>query len=759
MEYDFAVIGSGFGGSVAALRLAEKGYRVAVLEKGRDVTPEDMDAASRSIRSLFWMPALGMNGFFTQDFYRHVNIVGGVGVGGGSLVYAAVLLRPKKDFYRDRSWSELGVDWNKELRPYYKTAEKMLGVTENPSLDVMDRFLKKTAARMGAGKSFGATRNGIYFGRPEVLSEDPYFRGKGPSRMGCHLCGECLTGCRHGSKNSLDKNYLYLAKKLGATVLPRRLVTDIVPGEDGTYTIRSKDPLKFFGKHPDITAKKVVIAAGVLGTLKLLFRCRDVTGSLPYISRRLGTVVRTNSEAIVCALSPDRELDLSRGTTISSDFYPDDHTHITQNRFPRGYGFMKWYSGPLVDENRPLARSLKTAAKIITGPVTMFKLWFARDWHKRVTVLTVMQNLDNRITITYRRNPLTLFLFRKLKTKRVRGMEAPTNLPVANRAARELAEVMGGVPINVIMESLLNQSTTAHILGGCHMGKSAEEGVIDTNHELFGHPGVYVVDGSSISANVGVNPSLTITALSERAMNLVPEKIKSGSFLTNTFPGKRGFTMKKAVKTAALITAALIILTGGMTGINILQKGGPYKGQTVQEILGLPADKATPKDIHKLSKPEVMQLFYAADAPKYEEMDGEYRADLVHVGIQAVPSALYTNNFFGEGKWAGKAFSPSEKTGYNIFQPDEKNPDTKVRSRKMKTFMGQSDIDGKESFRLEYAPFNSGLLHTMKDEIRKINDSLYLGMGHFILGGGSVNPAPFLLYGKPEPWVGADSKE
>ena len=302
MDFDFAIIGSGFGGSASAFRLAEKGYKVVVLEKGKWVTPSDMEEASKSLNKLMWNPALCMKGFFTYDFFRHVAIVGGVGVGGGSIVYAATTLRPKEAFYKDPSWSKLGIDSEKELKPHYDTASKMLGVTTNPSLDVMDDYLKETAKRMGAGDTFGPTETGIYFGSPEKVADDPYFDGKGPSRTGCYLCGECLTGCKHGSKNSLDKNYLYLAQKYGATILPYREVTNIIPQHDGTYVLKVKDTSGMLRKAPDVKANKVIVAAGVLGTLKLLFKCKNVTKTLPNISNQLGVVVRTNSESIVGVL-------------------------------------------------------------------------------------------------------------------------------------------------------------------------------------------------------------------------------------------------------------------------------------------------------------------------------------------------------------------------------------------------------------------------------------------------------------------------
>lgn len=521
MDYDVAVIGSGFGGSVSALRLSEKGYRVAVLEQGNRITPEDIEEGDRDVRRLNWLPGLGCAGYFSQDFFRHVTLVRGIGVGGGSLVYAAVLLRPPDAFYNDPAWSQLGIDWESELAPHYDTAETMLGVTVNPNNDIQDDYLRQTAERMDAGHTFGPTPNGIYFGDPEVMAPDPYFNGAGPHRAGCFLCGRCLTGCPHGSKNSLDKNYLHLAERLGAAILPFRKVIRIHPLHGGGYRLDLKHPIKAFRKYPPIRAKMVVIAAGVLGTLELLFHCRDAAMTLPALSRRLGAVVRTNSEAIVGVLSPETAADLTRGTAISSHFYPDAHTHITQNRFPQGYTFMKYFTGPLVDDPRPAIRSLKTLAAMLARPPSMAQNWRAKDWHKRITILTVMQHVDNRIMFTY--GPKASFLFRRgLVSRPVPGQSAPTYLPVANRAARVLAAVTGGRPLNILTESIGNTATTAHILGGCHMGDSPGAGVIDTRHQVFGYPGLYVVDGSAVSANIGANPSLTITALAERAMSLIP---------------------------------------------------------------------------------------------------------------------------------------------------------------------------------------------------------------------------------------------
>lgn len=763
MNFDFIIIGSGFGGSVSALRLSEKGYSVAVIEQGKIVTPADMEEASKNTKRLFRIPSLKLDGFFSQTLFKHLGIVGGVGVGGGSLVYASVLLEPKNKFYADPSWSDLGVDWQEELSPHYKTASRMLGKTPNPNQDKMDDFLRQTAVKMNAEETFGPTPMGIYFGTPEVLEEDPFFNGKGPSRTGCHLCGECITGCIHGAKNSLDKNYLYLAQKQGAIVLPERKVINIVPQKNGGFQIIMTHPLKNFKRYEPLTAGKVILSAGVLGTLELLFRCRDITKTLPLISKEMGKVVRTNSESIVGALSQDPMLDLSRGTTISSEFYPDEHTHITQNRFPVGYTFMKWYFGPLVNHDNPVLRAFITIGKILCSPSILFKNWFAKNWHKRTTILTVMQNFDNQISLIYGRSCIFLFLKRRLKSKRVKGKEAPSNLPVANIAATFLAKVKNGIPLNVMMESIGNLSFTAHILGGCNMGSRIENGVIDSRHEIFGYKGLYVIDGASISANVGVNPSLTIAAMAERAVHLIPEKKDvPQDFFIHGIDVKKESVVMILMKKILLVFLIFIGLNLALTSINIIQKGGGYDGRTMEQILGIPIEKASKGDVENLSKSEIMQLFYAAHAPEFSTMNGEYKASTLPVGIMAPFADYFTHHFFGPGYWEGKAFFPQNKDrgwGYNLFTVKKGNPRTFLaRERKMDTWVGQSEIDDKDSFHLVYKDYNGGFVHSMHDEVRKINDTLFICMGYMAIGGGSINPAPFILHGKPSAWVGPDTK-
>ena len=520
MDFDAIIIGSGFGGSVSALRLSEKGYRVAVVEMGRRLTRMDIQHANQSPRHLFWMPAIGMKGFFTQRFFQHVNIVGGVGVGGGSLVYAAVLLQPKPAFYRDPAWASLGHDWESELRPHYQTAARMLGRVTCPTFGVQDEFLKKTAQTMGVEQSYGPVPLGIFFGKEN--SPDPFFNGSGPVRNGCIECGACLAGCAAGAKNTLDKNYLYLAENLGAKILPERKVTIIRP-LDGGYTVEMVDSLT--GKAlPALSCSRLILAAGVLGTLEILFRSREC-GSLARLSPMLGKRVRTNSEAITGVLSHDPAVDMSHGPAISSDFHANEYTHITQNRLPASYWFMKLYSGPLVDGSRPFARAIKTLLQFLIHPIkSTASLRVFKDWHKRITLISTMQNLDNQMAFCWGRGIFSGFL-PGLQSQTDSGKSSPTYIAEANTAARTYASLSAGIPHNALLESLLNMSVTAHILGGCPIGADAEHGVIDTRHEVFGYPGLFVMDASAIPANVGVNPSLTITALAERALTYFQAKV------------------------------------------------------------------------------------------------------------------------------------------------------------------------------------------------------------------------------------------
>jgi cholesterol oxidase len=527
-DFDVIVIGSGFGGSVSALRLAEKGWRVAVVEQGRRLDDAAIAEAGTDPRALAWAPALGLKGFFAQDVFQHVAIVRGIGVGGGSLVYAAVLLEPNDRFYRDPAWAGLALDWKAELAPHYATAKRMLGVTPNPSHGIQDDWLRKTAERMGAGDTFDTVPQGIFFGDPSRPAEDPFFDGQGPARTGCNRCGRCITGCAYGAKNTLDKNYLYLAEARGVRVFPECLVTHVQSLAEGGYAVHCRHPWDKRSGRSVLRAARVVVAAGALGSLEILFASRDRYRTLPRLSRALGSHVRTNSEAIVGILSKDANTDVTNGATISSHFYADARTHITQNRFPPSYGFMKWYMGPLVDGAKPLLRALRTVLHFLLHPIESTRSFWARNWHKRISVLTVMQQADNEIAFDYGRSLLRGLRY-ALRSRIGRSGRSPSYLPQANAAARAFAEASGGTPLNMWMESVAGLSVTAHVLGGAVMASGPDSGVVDTAHEVFGYPGLYVVDASAIPANVGVNPSLTIAALAERFAARFPEKQENRS--------------------------------------------------------------------------------------------------------------------------------------------------------------------------------------------------------------------------------------
>jgi cholesterol oxidase len=519
-DCDYLVIGSGFGAAVSALRLVQKEYRVIVLEQGRRIGPEQIAAGRRSLREFVWQPELGMHGFFWQRFFRHVGIIGACGVGGGSLVFGGVLLEPEKSLYRDPAWAGLGVDWQAELEPHYEMAKRMLGRALNPSLTEMDDHLRATAEAMGAVDTFGPEPLAIFFGAEGRRVPDPFFGGEGPARTGCRFCGGCFAGCPYGSKNSLDYNYLHLAERRGAEIRAEQRVVGIEPLPAGGYAVYSRHPWRR-QRYPALRARKVILAAGVLGTLELLFRARDRERTLPNVSARLGQVVRTNSEAITAILSPDPDADLSRGPAISSHFYPDPSTRIFQNRLAENEDFLRFHYGPLVDGEHPRTRALKTIATMLAHPARTLEVWGARNFTQRVSVLVAMQQLDNELAFRYGRLPTAPWR-EGLRSTAVPGKQAPTYLPIANQATQTFANASGGEPLGMLIESVANKATTAHILGGAVIGASAAQGVIDSRHEVFGHPGLYVVDASAIPVNLGVNPSLTITALAERFASLIP---------------------------------------------------------------------------------------------------------------------------------------------------------------------------------------------------------------------------------------------
>jgi cholesterol oxidase len=512
---------------VTALRLAEKGWRVSVAEQGRRISPADMHAAkARPYTRLFWQPPWLSRGYFVQHLFRHVGIIGGVGLGGGSLVWAAVMLPPRPGFYAAAVWRRLGLDMQRELAPHLTRAAGMLGVTPNPRLTRQDDYLRATAARMGAAERFAAVPQAIYFGPPDETLPDPYFGGEGPARSGCRFCAGCISGCPYGAKNSLDQNYLYLAERRGARLLTQRRATRIEPLPGGGYALHLDSSA---GAAPlRMTARHVVLAAGVVGTLELLLRAREIDRTLPRLSPRLGQGVRTNSEALTYVLSRDPDEDLSDGATLSSSFHADAHTHITQNRFDRAYRFVRWLALPMVDDPRPLRRALRTLLALFTRPRDSLTHLFARHYTRRLTALTVMQDDDSSLDFTLAR-PWWAPWRRRLASRPPRaGRRAPSYLPIANRATRIFAELSGGIPLSGAPEVLGDRAMTAHILGGCAMGVDAQDGVIDAGHQVHGHPGLFVVDASAIPANLGVNPSLTIAALAERFASLRPAAAQRG---------------------------------------------------------------------------------------------------------------------------------------------------------------------------------------------------------------------------------------
>ncbi|GAA0646575.1 GMC family oxidoreductase [Kutzneria viridogrisea] len=518
VHYDVLVIGSGFGGSVTALRLTEKGYRVGVLEAGRRFEDSNYAKNSWHVRDYLFAPGLGCYGILRITALRDVLVYSGAGVGGGSLGYANTLYEPPEPFYRDAQWAHI-TDWRAELAPYYDQAKRMLGVVENPATTAPDRVLRAVAEDMGVGRTYRRTPVGVYFGeRAGQEAEDPFFGGVGPRRTGCQLCGECMTGCRHNAKNTLPKNYLYLAEKAGAVVHPLTTACDVRPRAGGGYlvtTVRTGQKLR--RDRTLFTADQVVFSAAALGTQRLLHSLRD-RGSLPNISRRLGHLSRTNSEAVIGVRARGGEVDYSRGVAITSSIHPDEVTHVEPVRYGRDSNLLALMQAMMVDGGpRRLLRGLGQMARNWRD---LPALHTPRHWSERSIILLVMQTLDNSIT-TYTRR--TLLGRRKMTTRQGDGQPNPSWIPIGHRVAREVARRVDGVPGGT-WGDLLNMPTTAHFIGGCPIGDSAGTGVVDPYHRLYGHPGLHVVDGSTISANLGVNPSLTITAQAERAMALWPNK-------------------------------------------------------------------------------------------------------------------------------------------------------------------------------------------------------------------------------------------
>jgi cholesterol oxidase len=522
LDYDWLVIGSGFGGSVAALRLSEKGYSVGVLECGRRFSDEEFASSTGDVKRYFWRPRLGMKGIFRLTTFKDVAVVSGCGVGGGSLGYANTLYVPPKSFFEDRQWAGMA-DWEAELAPHYAEAQRMLGVVQNPFEDPADQLLRELGEELGVGDTYQKTPVGIFFGEPGKTVPDPYFGGAGPDRTGCRLCGRCMVGCPHGAKNTLVKNYLYFAEARGAKVMPEWTVVDVRPldspdGADG-YEVESVRSGAWLRKDRRIDrARGVVVCAGPLGTNKLLQRCRT-NGSLPRISSRLGELVRTNSESILTVTVPEDYPDeLIERVAISSSIYPDPHTHIETVTYGDAGDSMHRLYTLLVGDGSRLTRPLKLLGQMLRHPRRAAEVLFPKHWSRRTIIILVMQTLDNAIALRPRKGPFGSFW---LQTEQDPERPNPTFIPIANKAAEWFAARTGGIAQSALTEALFNIPTTAHILGGAVIAPDPEQGVVDGGQRVFGYENLLVCDGSAIPANVGVNPSLTITALAEHAMTQV----------------------------------------------------------------------------------------------------------------------------------------------------------------------------------------------------------------------------------------------
>jgi cholesterol oxidase len=529
-DFDFIVIGSGFGGSVAAHRLTEKDYRVAVMEMGCRWTPDNLPTSNWQLRRWLWRPELSLRGFFNMRFFRHVTILHGCAVGGGSITYAATLLRPPDRIWDNGSWAGLE-DWHSTMPTHYDTASRMLGVVENNILGKSDLLMQKVAEAAGIGHTFYRTNVAIFQGSGNQPGgetvPDPFFGGEGPERTTCKGCGGCMMGCHHGAKNTLDLNYLYLAEKHGAKIFAETKVIDVKPLPDSidgshgyeVHTVRSTSILP--NQPRTFTCRGVVFSASSLGTMELLFALKEKK-SLPSLSDCIGNHVRTNSESLIGVRVPNSADDLSKGVAIGSGVYIDEHTHIEAVRYPSGSDAMSLLSTILTRGRPGAGRILKwvasLAASLVRHPLRTLRLLLPKNWARECVILLCMQALDAHINMRWRRSWLPLFRKQLVSD----GDRIPTYIPQANDFAEKFARMAGGTAMSMLPEILFNVPGTAHCLGGCVIAESSERGVVDYRHRVFGYRNMYVCDGSVVAANLGVNPSLTITALAERAMSFIP---------------------------------------------------------------------------------------------------------------------------------------------------------------------------------------------------------------------------------------------
>ena len=521
MEFDYVIVGSGFGGSVSALRLSKKGYKVLVIEKGKWFKAEDFPKTNWNFKKWLWLPSVHFFGIMKLTIFKHVAVLSGTGVGGGSLVYANTLPIPKSTFFKTGSWSTLK-DWEKELAPFYQEALKMLGAAKNPKLFDGDIGLKKVAHNLNLEDKFDATNVAVYFGEENVTKNDPYFDGLGPKRTGCNFCGACMTGCRNNSKNTLDKNYLYLAQHYGATIMAEHEVYDVVPiatadGKNG-YEVLLKTSTQFFTKKTTIKTKGVIFSGGVIGTVKFLLQLK--TKSLPNISDRLGEDIRTNNETLVSVSTLDEDKNFSKGVAIGSILDTDENSHLEICRYGKGSNAWKLIHLPYVTGSNAFVRVLKVIVSVLRSPVAYFKTYCINSWAQKTVVLLFMQTLDSKLKLKIN--------FLGFMNSTITSGKKPTPfIPESIKLIKEYSKAVNGISTSFAVETIAGIPSTAHILGGAVMGANASEGVIDQNNKVFGYENLYIIDGSMISANPGVNPSLSITAIAEHAMHQIPAKVST----------------------------------------------------------------------------------------------------------------------------------------------------------------------------------------------------------------------------------------
>ena len=538
-SYDYVIIGSGFGGSVSAMRLTEKGYSVLVLEKGKRFEDKDFAKSNWQFWKYLWLPALRAHGILQISILKGVMVLHGAGVGGGSLGYANVLEIPTDKTFATPAWNQ-NTQWGEVLRPHYETAKKMLGVARNPKLWQADHSLRQMADEICMGHTFRATDVGAYFGEAGVTVADPYFGGDGPTRAGCNHCGGCMVGCRYNAKNTLPKNYLYFAEKNGAEVRAEVEVINVRPlsiddgqsagsgqwsmVKDARYEVTFQSSTSLLRRKQAVYAKNVIFSAGVMGTMKLLLNVRDVKRSLPKLSGKLGHMVRTNSEALLGSLSRKSDVNYSEGVAISSIYNQDEITRVEPVRYPDGSSLMRFLAGPLIDTDVSVpVRMLKFLGWALTHPIDFAKALILPGWAHNVTILLVMQHADNRMRFRMGRSGFTLFR-KGMVAEKEPGYEIHAQVKGSHELTRDFASRINGVALGSLGENLLGLPTTAHILGGAPIGKDASEGVVNENFEIHNYEGLYIIDGSIMPANPGVNPSLTITALAEYGMSKIASR-------------------------------------------------------------------------------------------------------------------------------------------------------------------------------------------------------------------------------------------